>query len=553
MITFGTDVDVERISLVGEKRVRGLVYLLHYLAGRGEQYFSDSKVVIEEQVRLVLGVAPKAEKVEAFSYERLNELLLLVDESRISRAFFDFFFRQADDQSEILLDALRAGVTRFRGLAMLKFGNFRFAFRALREIDNTEGLRRELAPWARESEELTREFGELRSESISHVEGTELGEEDTYLLGYVVRASLEEDRKHATDSADAAAIAEAAKLETEILEAERKARRNSSAYLASDYMDVYFATSMRQVWDFRDTYRVIRDVLAKLSDLNLRVFDPTQSHMDGVIEKGLVEALMLKRARCTVYLVQESDTLGKDSELAATLAQGKPVIAFVRSLSGEQLAAYSEALRKQPTSYYLRRCYALFGEDFFARPVVCKAVGGKLADLGLRAEPADVEHRAALLLQAVKEVRGSQVYAVLGGEAVEDQLRTSLFERVPDAHILMAAFDAIAFDRRAATLTKQHPLAMQVHLDTGVANGVLVVRDTEMCAKLLRGMLTNNLQFSIEPKLEPLAGEQLRLGTVLKEHISGSTFRYVTAQTLLSNAFWNFYLRDEDRFSAKRN
>ena len=38
---------------------------------------------------------------------------------------------------------------------------------------------------------------------------------------------------------------------------------------------------------------------------------------------------MLKRARCTLYLAQESDTLGEDSELASTLAQGKPVIAFV--------------------------------------------------------------------------------------------------------------------------------------------------------------------------------------------------------------------------------
>src|ERR1017187_8527142 len=40
-------------------------------------------------------------------------------------------------------------------------------------------------------------------------------------------------------------------------------------------------------------------------------------------------ALMLKRAQCTLYLAQESDTLGKDSELASTLAQGKPVIAYV--------------------------------------------------------------------------------------------------------------------------------------------------------------------------------------------------------------------------------
>lgn len=31
------------------------------------------------------------------------------------------------------------------------------------------------------------------------------------------------------------------------------------------------------------------------------------------------------------------------------------------------------------------------------------------------------------------------------------------------------------YDRRAETLIKSHPLGLQVNLDTGVANGVLVV------------------------------------------------------------------------------
>ena len=119
MINFGPDQDVDQIDLEGEKRVQGLVYLLHYLAGRGEQYFTDNKTVIEEQVKSVLGVAPKAETIESLTYERLNELLLLVDESRISRAFFEFFFELPADGSGISLDALRKGITRFRGFAML--------------------------------------------------------------------------------------------------------------------------------------------------------------------------------------------------------------------------------------------------------------------------------------------------------------------------------------------------------------------------------------------------------------------------------------------------
>src|SRR5438128_4253580 len=153
MITFGPDRDVDQIDLEGEKRVQGLVYLLHYLAGRGEQYFTDSKSAIELQVKSVLGVAPKAQSIESLTYERLNELLLLVDESRISRAFFEFFFKTPADDSGIPLEAFRMGITRFRGFAMLKFGNFRFAFRRLREIQETDDLYRHLMPWTRDTKE----------------------------------------------------------------------------------------------------------------------------------------------------------------------------------------------------------------------------------------------------------------------------------------------------------------------------------------------------------------------------------------------------------------
>ncbi len=552
MIQFGPDRDVDQVSLESGKRVEGLVYLLHYLAGRGEQYFTDSKTAIEVQVNAILGVAPKAESIESLTYERLNELLLLVDESRISRAFFEFFFERSSDGLTISLESLRKGVTRFRGFAMLKFGNFRFAFRRLREMLEREDLEKHLMPWTKDTAELLKGFGNGRPEPLSQEESS-LTEGETYLLGYIVRAALDEDKQHAEQKNDANALKEAEKLHEAIEKAENKARRNSSAYLASDYMDVYFATSMRQIWDFKETFRFVREVLAKLSDLRLRAFDPTQSHMDGVIEKGLVEALMLKRARCTVYLVQESDTLGKDSELAATLAQGKPVIAFIRSLSGQQLVEYSESLRQQPVSYFLRRSYTLLSEDFFGKPAICDAISKKLEDLGITCNTKEVEEKAATLLKTVKEIRSEQTYAFLGGEKAEGVLRASFFGKMPDAHKLMAACDAVAFDRRARTITSQHPLAMQVHLESGVGNGVLVVRDADQCARLLRGMLTNDMQFSIEPKEETIHGEKVRRGTILKEVISQSTFRYVTLHPLLSNAFWNFYLRDEDRFSARHN
>jgi hypothetical protein len=111
--------------------------------------------------------------------------------------------------------------------------------------------------------------------------------------------------------------------------------RNQDIYLTWDHMDVYFATSMRKPWEFTDLYDFVQYLMKspELDDLRISYFDPTQSYTKERVDKGLVESLMLKRARCTVYSVQDTDTLGKDSELAATLAQGKPVIAYVPTIS----------------------------------------------------------------------------------------------------------------------------------------------------------------------------------------------------------------------------
>ena len=108
-------------------------------------------------------------------------------------------------------------------------------------------------------------------------------------------------------------------------------KRNHIAYLSSDHLDVYVATSMRLEHEYIFVNRFVSNVFSKeiLAKLKIRWFDPTQAYCDDRIDKGLSEALMLKRAKCTLYLVQESDTFGKDSELASTLAQGKPVVAYV--------------------------------------------------------------------------------------------------------------------------------------------------------------------------------------------------------------------------------
>src|SRR6266481_2944464 len=55
-----------------------------------------------------------------------------------------------------------------------------------------------------------------------------------------------------------------------------------------------------------------------------------------------------------------------------------------------------------------------------------------------------------------------------------------------------------------------HPSGLQVNLQTGVGHGVLVARDTDQCARLLRGVLLKELEFELEE--EPDQGDDFLKG-----------------------------------------
>ena len=65
---------------------------------------------------------------------------------------------------------------------------------------------------------------------------------------------------------------------------------------------------------------------------------------------------------------------------------------------------------------------------------------------------------------------------------------------------VVAASEKVVYDKRASTLKDSHPLAIQVNLDTGVANGVLVVRTIPDCASLLRRVLLSDMELSVEER-----------------------------------------------------
>jgi hypothetical protein len=197
---------------------------------------------------------------------------------------------------------------RFQKLALLLFGNVKFAFKRFR-LHPTE-----LEDCLVEIEPRGVETFCARHLPIHPIEP--ITPQDTYLLGYLIEGKIR-DRLHASPQ-DHEALA----LEAKRIAAVERGKRNQSAYLVSDHLDVYVATSMREPHEYLAVNELCRVIFEhpSLAPLKLRWFDPTQAYCQDRIDKGLAEALMLKRAN-TVYLVQESDTLGKDSELASTLAQ----------------------------------------------------------------------------------------------------------------------------------------------------------------------------------------------------------------------------------------
>jgi hypothetical protein len=88
------------------------------------------------------------------------------------------------------------------------------------------------------------------------------------------------------------------------------------------------------------------------------------------------------------------------------------------------------------------------------------------------------------------------------------------------------------FERSARVLSEVHPLGIQVDLNTGVANGVLVTRTLSDTASVVRAILTNRLTFDIvrEPGALKLVEERTKC-----------TFRLMVSNPVLTNSFWNFY------------
>ena len=325
-------------------------------------------------------------------------------------------------------------------------------------------------------------------------------------------------------------------------------QRNLARYLVADQLDIYVATSMRTDADFVSVNNFVRSLFGHtvVRPMKFRFFNPTQSWIEDRVAKGLVEALMLKRADFAIYMAQKSDTFGKDSEASVALGQGKPVIVYVPRLHVPSANVDSEALGFAERSELQRIVeseavgddaevdsttdhQALLSQVLQLRlsgatdSVLRTAVREHWADFDLYGEAARIEN---------PEERGQ--YRSWLDDVIKSRLDTEPSPAVRRQVVSILVATTTNFEKRATVFREVHPLALQVILSTGVLNGILVARSVDSCADLLVQLAKNDLNLELRADADNYR---------LVEVTTRSTVRVISRHQLITNAFSTFYRR----------
>jgi len=530
------------------------------------------------------------------NWNEFNEILLLCNKDRMSKGFFDFFLNQSTPKKDKLtLAEIKKGVENFRIYAMLVFGNFIFAYRTLSKNTFKE-IECALKPLLKNSKEIEKDL-KKRPQALEKI--YTIDRKDTHFVGYLSGKIIEVEYNSALllqnfiksykgknfdkelneflhiNSADKAIkdniiqiiskfykcnpsasilkfgkfLSKSLKTLTKVKEryeqVREKAVLNTSIYLTWDYLDVYLATSMREKYEFEAVYDFASDLFNRpmLKNINVRYFDPTQSFEKNRIDKGLIEGLMLKRAKCTIYSIQESDTIGKDSELAATLAQGKAVIAYIPKI---KIETHLKLIKKQPLSFIRNKIDLLRNE--FRKPEVINSLRKWLKKNSYKDVEIDMDDPLSFnrfIFEVSNKILKIISKNIWDSIEITEQQQHKQKQELGNAFDVICYFIAVAdehfYDYRASILQKSHPLGIQINLSNGVANGVLVVRNVDNCAQLLYNILTNRLRQNL------FMGYDSEMNYYfLKEKVSDSIYRVVTNDRKLTNSFWNFYLIEEE-------
>jgi hypothetical protein len=507
----------------------------------------------------------------------LNRLLLTLGIKTASHLFYKTVFGEADLSDFGCFDKC---VERFRQLCMLEYGSFRFGYKQFSRSDLIQEKWRQYFPSLQETNEKANllknrpppigitpiQQGELFALGYLASKQAPKVNQARILFGQMLSAAVKGGAKHYADLQRIAKESGINNPETAIVEsgipgaealvlplfrqgksyeeavlhlrdtcsvignpailaAQERGLRNAHSYMTMHNLDVYVATSMRDPLHFTTNWSFVQKLFheGELKDWHLYYFDPTQAFLPDRIQKGLLENLMIKRARLTVYNAQEADTFGKDAEAGVTLAQRKPVIIFVARLF-DWLPADSD----------LKQMYAAIDQgarldrrdDFVDLLVSQKFLN---SDEAMELRSPDKTRSDAV--GAVVERHASSAIKSLSRDQIIGELVSQGYDplRAPDP-IQFASEKTALLERRALTFRAIHPLSLQTSPLDGVARGVIVTRSVGDTARVVKAILLGNLEYEIESDAA---------NWLLTERITRSPIRVVTKDSTLTAAFWS--------------
>ena len=209
---------------------RDIKRLLENLTGQKTPF--DNEIPIEA-VRLF-------NKKVGLGFSQLNELLLYMGYDSVTSAFFQYIVDESTEykrKSEISsFEAFEKSVDRFRKIAILIFGNVKYGFKTLSQDQE------ELESWLERLKPINVEDYTDRHDPVLTI--APIPPEDTYYLGYIIEQELKDRlKKNPNDN-------EAKRKDKYRKSIVKKGEKNYEAYLSSDHLDVYVATSMRQPHEY---------------------------------------------------------------------------------------------------------------------------------------------------------------------------------------------------------------------------------------------------------------------------------------------------------------
>ncbi|MCK4643681.1 hypothetical protein KAU32_08590 [bacterium] len=488
-------------------------------------------------------------KKNKITLQHINETLTCLTLPRMYAPLFNFLFQ---DKQEISYAEFKEGIILFKGVAILKYANIKFAYSTLNNLNSQDEIRDTVKEYYMEQNEIIQRERYLKSRHESMFKLSIIPKKHTQYLGYLTAGIINDDARNAEaylapqtdvnpskkELAELEEICDNAKkkLNPLITKIKKIGNRNTDIYLTWEHLNVYVATSMRKEWEYRDTHQFIHSVFqdksSPLKSFDLRYFDPTQSYCVNVRDKGLLEGLMLKRADIILYMAQETDTFGKDSELSTALVLGKPAIVYIPEIS--DIARNAKRIAAQPMEYVdqlflLFQGHKTFNEESFEklyRRELSKWDRGK-KHCKLR-NPDEAIRRYWNFRAKYRKTNPLQTWLA------HEQRTISKKKEYLGYCIMLSCAQKKFYDNRAAVLLEFHPLSMQIDIRSGVANGVFVVRKASECAELIKRTLLNDNKYNI-------VFDETSKNLLLQEKITKSEVRVVTSYRKLTCSFWNHY------------